>query len=202
MIEQNPDDGLPLIEPRPPLPFSNDKLSLEEKRRLRRCFKVIQSEKKASTSMLMRRLNLGYNQAAGAIDFFERKGIIGPEAGAKSRDILVDLDHFDLDALLSPEEPNAASNAAWTKKACDVFYCDDSYSPAAKEAARKMRKSWRLVRLFRRIIFWALLVILVANDHWVAGIFFWVADSCLTVLIGINESLQFNQVRRVLKGLK
>jgi S-DNA-T family DNA segregation ATPase FtsK/SpoIIIE len=57
---------------------------------------VIRQEKRASTSMLQRRLRLGYNRAAWAMDHFERLGIVGPENGAKPREILVDLDNYDL----------------------------------------------------------------------------------------------------------
>ena len=42
--------------------------------------------------MLQRRLRLGYTRAARVVDVLERRGIVGPENGAKGREILVDLD--------------------------------------------------------------------------------------------------------------
>lgn len=44
----------------------------------------------ASTSNLQRRLRLGYTRAARIIDQMEAAGIIGPQQGAKPRDILID----------------------------------------------------------------------------------------------------------------
>jgi S-DNA-T family DNA segregation ATPase FtsK/SpoIIIE len=44
----------------------------------------------ASTSNLQRRLRLGYTRAARIIDQMEAEGLIGPQQGAKPRDILID----------------------------------------------------------------------------------------------------------------
>ena len=60
------------------------------------CLEVIRQEKKASTSNLQRRLRLGYNRAAYVIDYLERSGVLGPADGAKPRDILVDLETYEL----------------------------------------------------------------------------------------------------------
>ncbi len=53
---------------------------------------VLRSTKRASTSMLQRRLRIGYNRAARIMEIMEEKGIVGPENGSSPRDILVDLD--------------------------------------------------------------------------------------------------------------
>lgn len=45
--------------------------------------------KKASASLLQRRLGIGYARAARLIDILEERGIVGPAEGAKPRDILV-----------------------------------------------------------------------------------------------------------------
>jgi S-DNA-T family DNA segregation ATPase FtsK/SpoIIIE len=51
---------------------------------------VIRRERKASTSLLQRKLNLGYGRAARIIDRMEDEGIIGPDRGAgKPREVLV-----------------------------------------------------------------------------------------------------------------
>jgi len=53
---------------------------------------VLRSTKRASTSMIQRRLRIGYNRAARIMDLMEDKGIVGPENGSSPREILKDLD--------------------------------------------------------------------------------------------------------------
>ena len=64
----------------------------EDEELVEKCMDIIRQEKKASTSMLQRRLRLGYTRAARIVDILENRGILGPENGAKGREILVDLD--------------------------------------------------------------------------------------------------------------
>jgi len=69
-----------------------DGVSSDEQECLEKCLEVIRQEKKASTSLLQRRLRLGYGKAARMIDILEDRGIIGPGEGAKPREILVQMD--------------------------------------------------------------------------------------------------------------
>ena len=51
---------------------------------------LVQKQRKASVSMLQRRLRIGYSRAAKLIDLMEQQGIIGPEAGgSRPRDVLL-----------------------------------------------------------------------------------------------------------------
>jgi len=72
-----------------------DEVTDEEEDLVDRCLEIIRQEKKASTSMLQRRLRLGYTRAARVVDILEQRGILGPKDGAKDREILVDLDGLD-----------------------------------------------------------------------------------------------------------
>ncbi len=71
-------------------------LSEKDEDLLSRSLEVVKLEKKASTSLLQRRLGVGYGRAAWVIDQFEARGMIGPKDGAKDREILVDLDTVQL----------------------------------------------------------------------------------------------------------
>jgi S-DNA-T family DNA segregation ATPase FtsK/SpoIIIE len=53
---------------------------------------VLKSTRRASTSMLQRRLRIGYNRAARIMEIMEEKGIVGPENGSSPREIIGDLD--------------------------------------------------------------------------------------------------------------
>ena len=78
-------------------PSSGDSdLSEKDEDLLHSALEVVKIEKRASTSLLQRKLGLGYGRAAWVIDQFETRGIIGPRDGAKDREILVDLDNVQL----------------------------------------------------------------------------------------------------------
>lgn len=52
--------------------------------------KILLDAQKASTSLLQRRLKIGYSRAARIIDILEDKGVVGPNEGSKPREILIE----------------------------------------------------------------------------------------------------------------
>ena len=56
---------------------------------LLKCIELITTEQKASTSLLQRRLRLGYTRAARMMDILEDRQMVGPADGAKPRDIYI-----------------------------------------------------------------------------------------------------------------
>ena len=68
-----------------------DNISDADEEIVEKCLEVIRQEKKASTSLLQRRLRLGYTRAARMMDILEQRGIIGPGDGAKPRQILINV---------------------------------------------------------------------------------------------------------------
>jgi len=61
----------------------------------RQALDVLKSTRRASTSMIQRRLRIGYNRAARIMDLMEEKGVVGPENGSSPREILIDLDQLN-----------------------------------------------------------------------------------------------------------
>jgi S-DNA-T family DNA segregation ATPase FtsK/SpoIIIE len=64
----------------------------EDEQLVEQCVEVIRQTKRASVSILQRRLRIGYTRAARIMDILEERGIVGPHKGAEPRDILIDLD--------------------------------------------------------------------------------------------------------------
>ena len=65
---------------------------------------------RASISMLQRRLHIGHSRAARLIDTMEEDGIVGPYAGSKPREVLVEEE--DLEAVLNDELEEAEKSEA------------------------------------------------------------------------------------------
>lgn len=64
--------------------------------------KIVVQYQQGSTSLIQRKLNLGYNRAGRIIDQLEAAGIVGPYEGSKARSVLIsDFDTLDrkLDSL-------------------------------------------------------------------------------------------------------
>ena len=53
---------------------------------------------KASTSMLQRRLSIGYGRAAKILDMLEEARIIGPSNGAKPREVLISQEEYEAES--------------------------------------------------------------------------------------------------------
>jgi S-DNA-T family DNA segregation ATPase FtsK/SpoIIIE len=66
---------------------------------------VILETGQASVSMLQRRLKLGYARAARIVDEMEERGIVGPFAGSKPREILVTKEQWETMKSGQPAQP-------------------------------------------------------------------------------------------------
>lgn len=73
----------------------------------------------ASTTMLQKKLKLGYARASRVMDQLEEKGIVGPSEGAKPRAVLISKHQwYEMQALADGAAPNID----------DVFDDDDDYA--------------------------------------------------------------------------
>ena len=62
--------------------------------------RLIVTHQQGSTSLIQRKLKLGYNRAGRLIDQLEAAGIVGPFEGSKAREVLIQ-DEYSLEQLLS-----------------------------------------------------------------------------------------------------
>lgn len=74
---------------------------------------IVVSAKKASASLLQRKLSIGYARAARIIDELEDKGMIGPPDGSKPREVLIDniptKDEFEFSPTIDEVEDTVDS---------------------------------------------------------------------------------------------
>jgi len=68
-----------------PVGFMEDEDPLYEEAK-----RVVREAKKASASLLQRRLRVGYARAARLIDILEERGVVGPGEGAKPREVYIE----------------------------------------------------------------------------------------------------------------
>ena len=62
---------------------------------LTQCIEMAVNDGQVSTSLIQRRLRLGYARAGRLVDEMERRGIVGPKDGAKPRMCLISREEFE-----------------------------------------------------------------------------------------------------------
>ena len=75
--------------------------------------RMVIEARKASASLLQRRLRVGYARAARLIDILEERGIVGPGEGAKPREVYGDVAENDVEGIEEIENPDDEEN--WQK---------------------------------------------------------------------------------------
>jgi S-DNA-T family DNA segregation ATPase FtsK/SpoIIIE len=88
---------------------SGDELDPDEDPMLRDAITLVAEMQTASTSMLQRRLRLGYTRAGRVIDMLERRGVISGYEGSKPRQVLIT--EADLPRILAALESSSSPSA-------------------------------------------------------------------------------------------
>lgn len=81
----------------PPLyvaPRSSDDPDMIDEELFVQAARLILTHRKASVSLLQRKLKIGFARAGRVMDMLEERGIVGPNVGSKVREILVDPDEY------------------------------------------------------------------------------------------------------------
>ena len=94
---------------------------------LEKAIEVARGSRTLSTSMLQRKLGIGYPRAARVMDLLEEQGVVGPgESGGKARNVLIDQDGA-VGGIDAAESSLAAHAAAFTPRAAPPkpFDADD-----------------------------------------------------------------------------
>ncbi len=94
---------------------------------------VVMRDRKASTSYIQRRLQIGYNRAASLMERMENEGLVGPANHAGKRDILMDGRGGGIEGLLGDGHPSRPAQR-----------------PAPRSAAGQLRETWCLKNVILR----------------------------------------------------
>lgn len=78
-------DTEPIAAFEPPAAFLS---ATEQDTLLPQALELVKQHRRASASLLQRRLRIGYSKAAQLIDLLEQQGVVGPAEGGRSREVL------------------------------------------------------------------------------------------------------------------
>ena len=77
--------------------------------------RVVIEARKASASLLQRRLRIGYARAARLLDILEVRGVVGPGEGAKPREVYFGSESKEVNQSFSGEKEENEQEEGWKK---------------------------------------------------------------------------------------